>query len=91
MLGGIFFYNLNNITRKLNELANEVENINQKGLDACELNYSFNAGNEIDSMASNLEKVLRNFKQSNREKNGLLCLLQQSNKQLKQQLEAQCS
>ncbi len=90
LLGAIFLYNLNKIIHKLNELSHEVENINQHGLDTCDLNYSFDGGNEIDGLATNIKEIIRNFKQNNRERDGLLRLFQQSNKQLKQQLEMQC-
>lgn len=93
LLGVIFLYNLNSITGKLSELSSEIENINQNGLETCDLRYSFDgdAGNEVDCLATTIAQILRNLKQSNREKNGLLSLLQQSNKQLKEQLAMQCS
>jgi hypothetical protein len=93
LLGVVFFYNLNRITSKLNKLYIEVENINKNGLNASNLNYSFDNkdNNEIDCLANTIGKVLTDAKDDGRKTNFILSLLREHNKRLKQQVESEGS
>jgi methyl-accepting chemotaxis protein len=89
LLGMVFFRNLNIISNKLQRLSAEVKQISQGGyLDECRLDYPLSGelDNEIDNLAINMEQILRNFKNSIREKNGILNMLQKTNQELKHRI-----
>jgi diguanylate cyclase (GGDEF)-like protein len=88
VLSAVFLYLVNHdFIYKLDRLSMGINRLNQGDLVESNLDYPpvlGDSGNEIDNLASALDKVLGSFKQDIREKNGLLNLLYQSNEQLKQ-------
>ncbi len=77
----IFIHNVNKFVHKFDLLSVEIHRAShQNDLEQCRLDYPITNGpsSEVDSMAMDLEHIFRNFRQSSREKNGILNICKQT-------------